>query len=87
MCYGRRPPLPQEWSSCSYLFGVGEAPEGDAHCSSLYYEGNDDEVDVGWIEALLEDGTITDETLIYSSDSTFPYGDWVRVAHRRSNYG
>ena len=45
---------------------MGEEPEGSGTCTSLYYEGNDDEVDLEEIEALVEDGTIADDTLVYS---------------------
>ncbi len=61
------------WWECSYLFGVGEAPS----CTTLYYEGCDDEVSKEQALELLEAGAITDETLVYSSQNSFPFEGWT----------
>jgi hypothetical protein len=61
------------WWECSYLFGVGEAPG----CTSLYYDGCDDEVSTEQLEELVEAGTITDETLVWSQQNSFPFEGWT----------
>ena len=61
------------WWECSYLFGVGEAPG----CTSLYYDGCDDEVSMEQLEELVEAGTITDETLVWSQQNSFPFEGWT----------
>ena len=65
------------WSECSYCFGIGEAPEGGGQCTSLYYEGNDDEVAVDDVPGLVEAGTIDDDTLVYSDQAAFPFEGWT----------
>jgi hypothetical protein len=71
------------WSDCSYLFGIGEAPEGGggggggALCSALYYEGCDDEVAFADVAALVEAGTIDDETFVFSDQDAFPFEGWT----------
>ena len=61
------------WRECSYLFGVGEAPG----CTALYYDGCDDEISKEQALELLESGTITPETLVWSSQSSFPFEGWT----------
>jgi hypothetical protein len=63
------------WKQCSYCFGVGEQPDGC--CTSLYYEGCDDEISVEDALTLVEDGTIMDETLVYSDQEAFPFDGWT----------
>ena len=63
-----------------YITSGGEdtgAEESDALCSSLYYEGGDDEVDLATAYALVEDGTIGDDTLVYSDEMNFPFEGWT----------
>ena len=81
------------WSDCSYLFGVGEAPTGagggggGALCTSLYYEGCDDEIPFAEVAALVEAGTITDETFIFSDQDAFPFEGWTEWAECKEYFG
>ena len=52
------------WWEAAWLFGVGERPESG--CTALYYEGNDEEVSKADALALVEAGTIEDETMCWS---------------------
>eukprot|EP01047_Picozoa_sp_COSAG01_P038213 COSAG01_NODE_3087_length_6609_cov_2.598925_7_plen_186_part_00 len=66
------------WEYVSYLWGHGEEPdEAGGECTTLYYEGCDDEVDLEQLAALVEDGTIVDETLVYSDQAAFPFEGWT----------
>jgi hypothetical protein len=81
------------WSDCSYLFGIGEAPTGDAGrpagavCTSLYYEGNDDEITFADVAALVEAGTIDDETFVYSDQDAFPFEGWTAWGECKEYFG
>ena len=46
-------------------------------CTTLYYEGNEEEIDLDVGLALVEDGTITDETLVFSDDPAFAFEGWT----------
>jgi hypothetical protein len=46
-------------------------------CSTMYYEGCDDEIDLEQAWELMEEGTIDDDTLVYSDDEGFPYEEWM----------
>jgi hypothetical protein len=63
------------WWECSYLFGVGEAPSGG--CTSLWIEGGEEELGIAELMAGLTDGSISDETLCYSSDPGFGFEGWT----------
>jgi hypothetical protein len=66
------------WEYVSYLWGHGEEPnEAGGECTTLYYEGCDDEVDLEQLAALVEDGTIVDETMVYSDQDGFPFEGWT----------
>jgi hypothetical protein len=67
------------WSDCSYVFGVGQAPDGCAPvCFTLYTEASGEEaLSLEEALAMVEDGTITDETQIYCDEEAFPFGDWT----------
>jgi hypothetical protein len=45
--------------------------------TGLYYEGGEDEVSTEAALALVEEGTIADETLVWSQQSSFPFEGWT----------
>ena len=52
-----------------------------AACTTLYWEGGDDEVTVEQALELVEAGTITDETQVYSDEPGFPFEGWTDWAY------
>lgn len=80
------------WSDCSYLFGIGEAPEGGGgtgggQCTALYYDGGDEEVPFAEIAGLIEAGTITEETLVFSDQDAFPFEGWTEWGECSEYFG
>eukprot|EP01047_Picozoa_sp_COSAG01_P047011 COSAG01_NODE_4454_length_5006_cov_27.029550_3_plen_104_part_00 len=59
---------------------MGDEPDGGGgYCNSLYYEGCDDEVEgLEAVEALVSDGVIGDDTLVYCDEDSFPYEEWTK---------
>ena len=64
------------WAECRSLFVVEESGSGDL-CTALYYEGCPDEISVEQALELLEDGTITENTLVYSDQAAFEFEGWT----------
>ena len=59
------------------LSGGTGGEEGTADCSTLYYDGCDEETSVDSLPSLIQEGAITDETLCWSQDAAWPFDGWT----------
>ena len=67
------------WSDCRLLF-VPSSSDEQQLCTTLYYDGDEDEITVEQALALVEAETITGETQIFSNDDAFIYDGWKGVS-------
>ena len=71
-----------EWSAVKdsdcITTGEGGGEDTEAVCFTLYTEASGEEaLSLEEALAMVEDGTITDETQIYCDEEAFPFGDWT----------
>jgi hypothetical protein len=70
-------------------WGVGEGGggTGGGQCTALYYDGGDEEVPFAEIAGLIEAGTITEETLVFSDQDAFPFEGWTEWGECSEYFG